>query len=76
MQLIAGLLRAGSGPGGQILIFRRRHPYPNGKGLKQRASYARWALVASAVRTTDRYQITYDTTEKDKNLCNKLGPSL
>ena len=41
---------------------------------KQRTSYARWPLAASAVNTTYLYQITSDNTEKVKNVCNIIGP--
>jgi hypothetical protein len=44
------------------------------KETKQRATYARWLLAASAVDTTNHYIITSDTTEKDKNICNIVRP--
>ena len=58
MWLIAGLLKAGSGPGGKI--FRRhRHPPPphTRQGVKEESVIrkTRWPLVARAVRTTNRY---------------------
>jgi hypothetical protein len=51
-------------------------PPPPRLGLKAESVVrkTRWPLVASAVRTTNRHQIAYDTTEKDKNVCNKWGP--
>jgi hypothetical protein len=44
------------------------------KEAKQRASYARWPPTASAVNTTNRYRITSDTTEKDKNMQHSRAP--
>jgi len=52
------------------------HPHPQkgrtgkgkGKDIKQRDSYAKWPLAASAVHTKSHYLITSDATEKDKNL--------
>ena len=35
----------------------------------ERELYARWPLA-----TTNHYLIMYDTTEKDKNICNAVGP--
>jgi hypothetical protein len=54
-------------------------PPPPSKGknkeTKQRASYGRWPLAASAVNMTNHYIITSGTTEKDKNVCNIIGPT-
>jgi hypothetical protein len=44
------------------------------KGKKQKASYGRWPLAASAFSTTNHYLITSDTTEKDKSIRHIGGP--
>jgi len=44
------------------------------KETEQRALCARWQMSANDVNATDRYLITVDITEKDKNICNIIGP--
>ena len=36
---------------------------------RERESYARWPMA-----TANHYLIMYDTTEKDRNICNAVGP--
>jgi hypothetical protein len=51
-------------------LNRNFSPPPPGKGYKgttQRASFARWPMVASVINTTSHSQITSDTTEKYEN---------
>ena len=52
-------------------------PHSKGKSMetKQSTSYARWPLAASVVNTTNHYLITSEPTERQKNLCNTVGPS-
>jgi hypothetical protein len=38
------------------------------KEMKRRAQYARWPLAANAVNKNNNYQITSDTSEKDRNI--------
>jgi hypothetical protein len=47
---------------------------PAARTNKQRATYARWPLAASAVHPTIRYIITSDTKEKDKNMQHIRAP--
>jgi hypothetical protein len=67
------LPRTGSGPGEKV--FFRTH-FPTTLSSQARAyqhreeqgNKARWPLAASAVVTTNHYQITSDTTGKQKHL--------
>ena len=47
---------------------------PAARTNKQRATYARWPLAASAVHLTIRYLIASDTKEKDKNVQHIRAP--
>jgi hypothetical protein len=70
----AGVPKACLGPGGKKQVFTPPPPPRSKSGparwkvrKQNRASTARWPLVASAVNTTG----TCDTTEKDKNVIVK-----
>ena len=48
-----------------------------GKGksieMKRTAQYARWPLAANVFNKTSNYKITFDTSKKDKTICNIFG---
>jgi len=51
-------------------------PKRKSKETSRQDSYARWPLVASTINTRNHHVVTSDTTEKDKNKCNIVGPRL
>jgi len=70
--LASGLLREGSGPGQQSFQVPQKGQTGKAKSkeTKQTASYTRWPMATTAMNKVNHYLIS----EKDKEICNRVGP--